>query len=251
MAPMQGIRSRLDRRVDERVRAIADGAIEHHRSLSHYRQFMEPGDRVFDLGANVGVRTALFRQLGASVVAVDPQPSSVSELKARFGADHGVTVVGKAVASAPGTYTLQVDENDTLSTLSTDWIGAVKESGRFAGARWSESVEVEGTTLDALIEEHGVPAFCKIDVEGYEPEVLAGLSQPLPAASFEFAAEAIDRAVTCVEAFAGLGPCELALSYEESMVLGRWRPPEQVVERLRSFPDGLIWGDVYVRALGA
>ena len=43
--------------------------------------------------------------------------------------------------------------------------------------RWDRAVEVEVTTLDDLIAVHGAPAFCKIDVEGFEVDVLAGLTQ--------------------------------------------------------------------------
>jgi FkbM family methyltransferase len=234
-------------RVLEIARTTAREAVEDDRMLRHYRAFIEPGDLVFDLGANVGERTETFRRLGARVVAVDPQPSSVAALEARFSDHPQVTVVGKAVAAAPGSYTLRVDENSTLSTMSTEWIDAVKGSGRFE-AEWREAVEVKGTTLDALIEEFGLPQFCKIDVEGYEPEVLAGLSQPLPSASFEFAAEAIERIIPCVLRFATLGPCEFAVTYGEEMIPGRWEPASRLIPRLRSFPDKLTWGDVYVRS---
>ena len=42
------------------------------------------------------------------------------------------------------------------------------------------------TTLDTLVAEYGEPAFCKIDVEGFEVEALKGLSRPLRALSFEY-----------------------------------------------------------------
>ncbi len=39
-----------------------------------YSQFIRPGDLVFDIGANRGDRTEVFVQMGARVVAAEPQP---------------------------------------------------------------------------------------------------------------------------------------------------------------------------------
>lgn len=36
--------------------------------------------------------------------------------------------------------------------------------GRFADYIWHEQIDVSVTTLDQLINEHGIPAYCKIDV---------------------------------------------------------------------------------------
>lgn len=54
------------------------------RALVHYRQFVKSGDLVFDVGANVGNRTAVFLRLGARVVAVEPHASCVAELTNRW-----------------------------------------------------------------------------------------------------------------------------------------------------------------------
>src|SRR6185436_2583802 len=137
--------------------------------------------------------------LGAKVVAVEPQPSCASILLEAFGGTPGLEIVQEALGSVPGTAQLALSDATTLSSMSRGWVDAVRSSGRFAEYRWSRSIEVPVTTLDALIARHGRPAFVKIDVEGFELEVLRGLSAPLPALSFEFTPEWSDSAEACVE----------------------------------------------------
>lgn len=227
--------------------ATVNSAIVNERVLQSYAAFVAPGDLAFDVGANVGDRTAALRELGARVVAVEPQPACLARLDAQFGADPAVSIVRAAAAAEPGSYEIWLNESDTISSMSSEWMEAVKRSGRFGAAEWNRSVTVAGTTLDALIEEHGVPAFCKIDVEGFEPEVLAGLSRPIPAVSFEYVGEVPERSVRCVERLASLGPYEFVLSTGIERRGERWESAEEAIARLRSLPNQLDTGDVYAR----
>jgi FkbM family methyltransferase len=110
-----------------------------------------------------------------------------------------VILVPAAVGPAEGTVTIHQADASQIATCSTEWLEAVKSSGRFGRHGWGEPVEVPMTTLDKLIAEHGRPAFCKIDVEGFELDVLLGLSTPIPVMSFEFSPETIERACQCVK----------------------------------------------------
>ena len=55
-------------------------------------------------------------------------------------------------------------------------MGTVSADRRFGRVRWDRTVEVEVVTLDDLVMACGVPSFCKVGVEGFEAEVLSGLS---------------------------------------------------------------------------
>jgi hypothetical protein len=108
---------------------------------------------------------------------------------------------------------------------------------------------VRVTTLDALIERFGVPRFCKIDVEGFEREVLRGLSRPIPFVSFEFSRELFTDAVDCMKQLAELGPTRFNCSLGESLVLmlAHWDSADRVLSALDAQSDRDLWGDIYVR----
>jgi FkbM family methyltransferase len=138
-----------------------------------YAQFIRPGDLCFDIGAHVGNRLWAWRALGAQVVGVEPQPLCMALLRRWYGRREGVTLVEEAVGATPCTATLWISErNPTVTTLSQPWINAVQQVASFATVQWETQVTVNVTTLDDLILRYGEPVFCKIDVEGYELEVL-------------------------------------------------------------------------------
>ena len=237
------------------IRSIAESLLaltpahakQEREMLRFYEQFVKSGKIVFDIGANVGNRTAVFRNLDAVVVAVDPQPSCVTRLRKRFGADPKVTVVPTALGEREGEAELLVSDASTISSLSPEWVDAVRKSGRFGAYRWNRTVVVPLTTLDKLIGKYGVPAFVKIDVEGFELPVLKGLSQPVGAVSFEFVPEYIEAAMQCVRHLDSIGMTRFNYSVGESMslVLSEWVTAEEISEILTSFPDPETWGDVY------
>lgn len=188
-----------------------------------YQRFVPTGGLAFDVGAHAGSRVAVFRQLGARVVALEPQADFVRILKRRFDHDAGVTVLPQAVGSAPGEQRLHISElTPTVSTLSSHFVQRAMAAPSFRSVRWEEGPVVTVTTLDALIATYGMPHFVKIDVEGFEEEVLLGLSQALPALSFEFLPALLDVALGCMdrlEALAGPGRYRYAVSLGEQQRL--------------------------------
>ena len=102
-------------------------------------------------------------------------------------------------------------------------------------------------TLDMLIQRYGVPAFVKIDVEGFQDAVLAGLSRPLPALSFEFTTIARDVAARCLDRATVLGSIGFDVSLGESMELtfGHWADRRKLGAHLDTLPDEANSGDVY------
>jgi hypothetical protein len=134
-----------------------------------------------------------------------------------------------------------------VSTVSEAFIDAARGAIGWEEQIWEQTVDVPMTTLDALIAAHDKPSFIKIDVEGYEEEVLAGLSQPVKALSFEFTTIQRDMARACVERCAALGYAQFNAALGESQLLGEWRSAAEMMGWLEEQPDEANSGDVYAR----
>ncbi len=213
-----------------------------------YRRFVRPGDLAFDVGSHVGNRIVALRALGARVVAIEPQPHCVRFLERHFGADTGTTIVAAACSNAVAAATLKISSrHPTVSTMSDQWAASIREHFPKSGVDWDESVTVSTVTLDALIAEHGVPSFVKIDVEGYEPRVLSGLSHAIDAISFEFLPASISAAIESLRRVDSLGTYRFNYSMVETMRFAapEWLSADEMERILRRMPASGRSGDVY------
>jgi FkbM family methyltransferase len=207
-----------------------------------YRQFVNAGDLVFDIGANIGSHSRAFLSLGARVVAVEPDPRCHLELYEIPNLK--VAPVAAGVDGVLGK--LRFGNSTCASTLSGQWIESITKINRFGGFEWPSEVSVIQYSLDHLIQVYGLPAFIKIDVEGYEKEVMHGLTQPVKALSLEFVPEFSDSAEACIRRAGALGMREFAYSLEDSFVLSDWITGVEMLDRLPRF-DPRTYGDIYAR----
>jgi FkbM family methyltransferase len=215
-----------------------------------YRQFVRPGDLVFDIGAHVGDRIAAFRRLDARVVAVEPQPALIKTLRLFYGRDPNVTIEAVAVGRQAGVVELSINiDNPTVSTTSTDFIAAAGSAPGWQGQTWSKRTSVPLTTIDLLIARHGMPAFIKIDVEGFEAEALAGLVRPVQSLSFEFTLIQRDIARACLERCRALGYTSFNAVLGESQIFAfnDWIDLNAIARWLVELAPDANSGDIYAR----
>ena len=230
----------------EAARAEAEDA---KRRSNFYAKFINSGELCFDVGANMGNRIEPLLLIGANVVAVEPQTDCYQYLKQKFG--NKISIVNKGLGEIEEVKKFYVSSTSTLSSFSEDWIVSMKAE-RFNEYTWDKGVDLELTTADKLIDTFGVPSFIKIDVEGFELEVLKGLTHPVKMISFEYVVpERTEKAIQCIEQIAKYNPnieCNYSDSETMEWSLEHWLPPAE----MKTFINGpgfsaTSFGDIYVR----
>jgi FkbM family methyltransferase len=225
----------------------------HHRALIKiYEPYIRPGDLCFDLGAHLGDRVRAWSKLNARIVALEPHPGLMHWLRRWYGNRPNIILIEKAIGAHTGTASLWISRlTPSISTISQQWLESVQQSRRFAGSRWEEQIPVTVTTLDTLIAQYGKPAFCKIDVEGAELDVLQGLSQAIPALSFEYVPATIEIALGCINRLSQLGNYEYNWRVSEFPRLRsrEWLRPQDMIAHLQRMPHDSNSGDVYARLI--
>jgi FkbM family methyltransferase len=223
--------------------------LAREKQLDFYRRFLtelRPGDLIFDIGANEGFKTDLFLRLGGRVVAVDPDETNQSILRERFAryrfVRRPVVIVGKAVSDSSSLETMWIDgPGSAVNTLSQKWATTLnankaRHSHGHSGLDFTRQKTVETTTVERLISAYGVPIFIKIDVEGYELNVIRGLQRPVPYLSFEVnLPEFRSEGLQCVEILgrlAAAGKFNYAVECEQGLALERWLSADEFLNVL-------------------
>lgn len=136
-------------------------------------RLVRPGDDAIDAGANIGLFSVHLASLVGSngrVLAIEPSPAILPSLRRnleRNGAGNVIVYEGLVADEAGEREFHSVNASPEYSSM-----GAIVHPHAPSDV---STVRVSGTTLDILVERHGLePCFVKIDVEGAEGLVLEG-----------------------------------------------------------------------------
>lgn len=153
------------------IRAVAPNRDYEEHFHSSLMSGIREGDVVWDIGANIGFYTKLFAEAvgsGGRVFAFEPSPKAadqVQEISVNFPA---VSVFNKAISNESGEAFFDVSSGE--DSVTNHLVG--ESDG-------SKTVPVEIVTGDGMSEQIGVPDIIKIDVEGFEYEVIKGMEKLL------------------------------------------------------------------------
>lgn len=207
---------------------------------------------VFDVGANIGDKTAAFLALGARVIAVEPNPVCIDLIRRTYGKaikNDRLYVEPLAVASHVSKINLTIFEsNHEMSSGASEFIRYAKSANKGS----AREVTVQSITLDDLISRYGLPDFLKIDIEGMDADALRGLTQRPRFLSFEYhtATPVWENTLECFNQAVRLGFTEANLTTMASpkLLFRSWIGIEQARLQIEDWHEsGAYWGDVLVR----
>lgn len=232
---------------------LAERAQKMRGKARLFKPFIKPFDLVFDIGAARGMMTLVLRWCGGNVIAVDPMyavaPELVPEFEWKFGDDPYCASVPLAVSPEPEIEFWVHQGLPYLSSGNTEWMWGTIHQVFYSHSQLEKRI-AKATTLDALIEEYGIPCFIKVDVEGDENNAVPTLTKPVVGMNMEFHQDWIpDVAIAHMD---GLADYEwnYVLNNSGRFVLPEWKESEEVLAYMeqnleeRGPPS---WGDIYCR----
>jgi len=213
-----------------------------------YRSLLKQGDLAFDIGAHVGTRARAMRAAGARVVALEPQAPFSAYLRLTLPRD--IRLVEAAAGACETVARMAVStRHPTVSSLNDGFAQDIGSKPGFEHVRWDSVQQVKVVTLDSLIAQEGLPRYIKIDVEGYELDVLAGLSQPVELISVEYLPGLLGLSMAVIDRLQQLG------TYRFNPVIGEtaqflwpdWRSADATKGWLAGLAADASSGDLYAR----
>ena len=213
-----------------------------------YHGLLSKDDLVFDIGAHVGSRARAMRAAGARVVALEPQQPFASYLRLTLPRD--ITLIEAAAGPDEAETEMAVSSrHPTVSSLQSDFVTGAATAPGFEHVEWDQKQRVRMVTLDGLIARFGMPRYVKIDVEGYEIEVLAGLSSAVPILSVEYLPGFPDLTRAVITRLGDLGDYRFNVVQGErgGFLWSEWRDAHDLCAWLDDLPSDAGSGDLFAR----
>jgi FkbM family methyltransferase len=202
---------------------------------------LQSGDLFVDVGANIGSYTVLASKvIGANSFSIEPVPKTFQYLQRNINLNNISSLVDSrccAAGESQNTLKFSSDLDTTNHVVSIDYVGDI--------------IEVPVESLDHMLDKLR-PILIKIDVEGFEPEVIAGaakvlLCDSLLAILLETVDETIEKRLRD-SGFqpAGYDPFKRELTTSDKRCLSNnylWvRNPGKITDRCKSAPQYQVLG---------
>ncbi|WP_284653712.1 FkbM family methyltransferase [Flavobacterium terrisoli] len=219
--------------------------LTQYKNKKFYAQFIGKGDLCFDIGANIGVKSKLFLSLGANVIAFEPQTAcrkSLEKLKKEYSLFDYYPI---AVGAENEEKELFLANHTEVATLSQAFINY------FSGEeiQWNAKETVTVKKLEYLIDTFGLPNYCKIDVEGYEFDILSHLKSKIPIVEFEFTGGFITETMKIISLLDhDNARFNYILNEHLKLQLKDWCTGEEMKNIIQRLPIERLHGNIFVKS---
>lgn len=204
---------------------------------------------IFDIGANRGLFAdkCLSMYNDVKIILIEANPDLINFLESKYVNNDKVKILNCLISNEPDKMIdFYISNNyDVVSTASLGWIN---ESRFTNNCRWDKVVKIKSKTIDNLIDEFGNPDLIKIDVEGYEYEVIQGMTKKQKDVCFEWAEEKYEDANNCCNYLEKLGYKNFGYILSDNYmvkpnIFTKWSESSfhKIINKDRKMNWGMIW----------
>lgn len=210
------------------------------KKQAFYASLIRKNELCFDIGANVGAKSRIFLSTGAKVIAFEPQSTCLKQLAQINNPNFNFYSI--AVGATNKTRELHLSNYSELATLSDEFM----EAHRSPDVYWNASEKVMVKSLNHLIEEFGLPDFCKIDVEGYELEIISALTYQIPLIEIEFTGKLLGDTIKIIGLLSNSLYCfNYTRNEQPKFELTHWVTAQEMIKLLNNLPKDRLHGNLF------
>lgn len=201
---------------------------------------------LFDIGSNKGLYTDANSKNYDKFILVDANKDLCNQLRNKYNNNPNI-IIEQKIVSKDKTDIFYISNADTISTCDIEWI----TNSRFSKSyNFTKTIGNESITIDQLVEKYGIPTYIKIDVEGYEYNVLKSMSKKYCPIGFEWAEEKKDELLLSLDYLKELGFENFCLQKEDNytFVPEKWISYTEIYETVKNLCDKnrkFEWGMIH------
>jgi FkbM family methyltransferase len=216
----------------------------NYRIKKFYSKLINKNELCFDIGANIGKKSEILLKIGANVMAFEPQKKCIPKLLLLKSKYKKFNFESLALDNKEGQKHLFLSNYSEIATLSQSFVDIYK----YKNVHWTGKETVKTITINEAIKQFGNPYYCKIDVEGYEYEILSILKYKIPLIEFEVVAGFQEKAIDLIKLLNEKNTSfNYTLNEHPEFKCTPWVKIDEITKIIRFFPKRLIHANVFIK----